>query len=190
MSSFYPRSHALKVLYPSLVVALFLAGNLRTKTFGAEISAEVIQTHRQKLAEARTFALAKDSAGVEAALVAMCRAVPNSDDWNIEAAQRIVQFVESERKGGRIDLDHELLLRATQKLTLVERRAADPAVKARALSFLGFVLERQLGNHKGALAAHRAALELAPAQSAASKQAVERLERSSAVEGTIAVSEK
>ena len=76
MSSFYPRSHALKVLYPSLVVALFLAGNLRTKTFGAEISAEVIQTHRQKLAEARTFALAKDSAGGEAALVAMLMGIP------------------------------------------------------------------------------------------------------------------
>ena len=185
MSLFSLPSLAGKVILSNAVIAALLALALPIRTVGAEsppIEAS-LQSHRQAIADARSRAREKDPAGVEAALAVLCRAVPNSDEWYLETAQKIVHFVDAERKEGRRDVESELLFRATQNLGVIERRSADRAVRARAFAFLGFVLERHVGNHKGALAAHRAALELSPALATASKQAIERLERTSAVTG-------
>lgn len=115
-------------------------------------------------------------ASVENLLTALNESKPNSPEWRMESAQRLVHLAEQMAREGRPQGIPKLVARALQHLQVADTPAHPAATRASAKALAGFIQERYLADDTAARASYQAAAQLDPDNKSA-KETAERLKQ-------------
>lgn len=132
---------------------------------------------RAAVDQAKLLAASNNAADAEELLSKLNEALPDTAEWKMETAQRLMQTAEQLARDGQPDKVGALAARALQQLTGAEAIALDPEIRASAKALAGFIYERYLANPTAAAASYQAAVNLAPDKATQAKEAVERLKK-------------
>jgi len=144
---------------------------------GGSLDARNLAAYRSGVDTAKSLAKANNAAAAEQVLVALNLAPPNTAEWHIETAQRLIHVGERLiRDGQPAGRSAGLFSSALQHLSRADSATADSRVRATARRLAGFVNERFIGDAKSALDHYRESARLAP-NSAAAVEAADRLQR-------------
>jgi len=126
---------------------------------------------------ARDLARQHNAAGAEAQLVLANDAQPNSADWHVQAAQRLMWLAhDTPQQTAVTDVSPQLAASALQHLRQADALTQDAQKKANIKTLIGLLQERYFGDHAAALASYQAAVQLAPDHPQAKRRA-DRLQR-------------
>jgi len=137
-----------------------------------------LTTSRTTVDNAKNLAKGNDATGAEQALTTLNLAKPNTAEWHMETAQRLMLTAEQLAREGQPASATALVNSALSHLTQADPLAKDAPTRAAAKTFAGFIQERYLANHTAALASYQAAVQLSPATATAAKEASDRLQKS------------
>lgn len=132
---------------------------------------------RAIVAQAKLFAQGSDATAAEEALTMLNVAKPETAEWHLETAQRLMQTAEQLARDGEPQNVAVLAARALQHLALADTRAKNAATRADAKTLAGFIYERYLADPAAALASYEQAAQLAPETAGKAKEASERLRK-------------
>ncbi len=142
------------------------------------VTARELANYRSAVASAHDLALADKIGPAELALTAANHSKPNTAQWHIETAQRLIQLADQMARENRPAVVSGLIASALQHLTTADSLTTNPTVKANAKTLTGFIQERYLGDADSALASYQAAALLAPNDKRAA-EAADRVKRTS-----------
>jgi hypothetical protein len=121
-----------------------------------------VAAHRQAFNAAKGLAKQNNVLGAEQALLQLNRSTPNTADWYLESAGRVLEMAQVLAADGTKSASAALVQSALAHLAQAERTASDAMSRASAKMMLGHIQERYLGDLVSALASYRAAAQLAP----------------------------
>lgn len=134
---------------------------------------------RAAVNQAKFLAASNNAADAEELLAKLNAALPDTAEWKMETAQRLMQTAEQLARDGQPEKVGALAARALQQLTGAEAIALDAETRVSAKALAGFIYERYLANPTAAAASYQAAVNLSPDKATQAKEAVERLKKSS-----------
>ncbi len=141
------------------------------------VSGPDLTVERGKVSDAKVLAKSGNVAAAETAVATLNRAKPNTTEWHLETAQRLVQTAEQLARDGDGAQVEKLVRRALQQLSQAMAKAKDDASRAAVRSLEGFLQERYLADNDAAAMAYEAAAKLAPAEAKGAGEAAERLKQ-------------
>ena len=130
---------------------------------------------REGMETAAAHAKRGDIGAAEHTLFALIERKPNTAQWHLSAAQRLLHLATDLAQDAKKDQSAKLIQKALAQLeTATQLAAEDPSARAAACMLKGFIYERYLGELGEAKTSYAAALAAEPASSRA-QEAVARL---------------
>lgn len=124
-----------------------------------------------KTPAANEAAKAQTAAAVEALLTPTNKTQPNTADWRLETAQRLMQVAELAARAGKADNVAALATRALQQLNVADNPSQDATTRAAAKTLAAWIYERYLADLDSARANYEAAVQLSPGNQKAKESA-------------------
>jgi hypothetical protein len=136
-----------------------------------------LANYRSGLNNAIALATAKNLVAAEAVLTALNKSKPNTAEWHMEAAQRLMQVAEALAREGHPANVTALAASAVTHLNQAQPLTKNTRTQATAKSLEGSIQERYLADPTTALVSYQIAAQLSPATATKATEAADRLQK-------------